>query len=100
MATKAKRKTKTISDYRIVILQRGWVVVGKFTQTGEDCTLEKAAVIRTWGTSKGLTELAMGPLAGKTILDKTPYPIRFHELTVVATLDVNGAAWASALSQA
>lgn len=92
-----KRKSITDGKPRIVILQRGWVVVGKYYQDGDDCRLENGAVIRIWGTTKGITELVNGPIANKTILDKSEYPIRFHELTIVAMLDVNEAAWAEHL---
>jgi hypothetical protein len=83
-------KTK---DIKIVILQRGWVMVGEFCKVGSDCSLTNAAVIRYWGTSKGLGEIAEnGPIPKKTILDKCP-TIRFHELTIVATIDCVGEKW-------
>ncbi len=81
---------------KIVILQRGWVAVGKYFQTGQDCRLENAAIIRVWGTTKGLPEIALGGPTSKTILDKSP-TIRFHELTAVATLDCEESKWQSAL---
>lgn len=78
---------------KIVVLQRGWVAVGRFSQSGQDCVLEKAAIIRDWGTTKGLPELVNGPISGKTVLDKTPLPLRFHELTVVLMLDASEDKW-------
>lgn len=78
---------------RIVVLQRGWVVVGKYSQVGHDCTLTGASVIRVWGTKNGLPELVSGPIDGKTVLDKSPTPIRFHELTVVLSMDCVEDAW-------
>lgn len=86
---------KCIKDggIKIVVLQRGWVVVGRYSQSGHDCQLDDAAVIRIWGTTEGLTELVNGPVANKTKLDKTSKPIRFHELTVVMTLDVDEDKW-------
>ncbi len=69
----------------IVILQRGWVVVGRFSQAGSECTISNGFVIRLWGTSKGLGELASdGPLSG-TKLDPIP-ETKFHELTIVARM--------------
>ena len=86
---------KSVKDggYRIVVLQRGWVVVGKFSQNGQDCQLDNAAIIRIWGTSKGLPEIVNGPISGKTVLDKSPQPIRFHELTIVLSLDASEEGW-------
>ena len=77
---------KTNGDIRIVILQRGWVVVGKFSQDGTNCSLSNASVIRNWGSEKGLGQIAENGPATKTILDKSPL-IRFHELSVVAMID-------------
>lgn len=82
---------------KIVVLQRGWVAVGRYSQEGSNCKLEDAAIIRIWGTSKGLTELVNGPISGKTVLDKSSKPIRFHELTVVLTLDCEESEWKKVL---
>ncbi len=80
------------SEIRIVILQRGWVMVGRFTQEGSNCRLDPAAILRRWGTTKGLGEIAAGGPTPKTILDKCP-PVSFHELTVIATIDCAAAKW-------
>ena len=90
---------KQIKDggIKIVVLQRGWVAVGRYSQDGNDCMLTDAAIIRNWGTSTGLPELIKGPVEGKTVLDKASQPIRFHELTVVLTLDCEDSAWKKAL---
>lgn len=76
------------AETRIVILQRGWVMVGRWHQGGDNVTLTDASVIRRWGTSKGLGELVNGPLSGTT-LDPAG-TVRFHVLTVVAALDAPG----------
>lgn len=78
-------------DVRIVILQRGWVFVGVFSQDGPKCSLDNGFNIRLWGTSKGLGELVNGPLEN-TKLDPIPHT-EFHELTIVASLKVNASKW-------
>jgi hypothetical protein len=78
-------------DIRIVILQRGWVAVGRFSQDSSDCELEQASIIRKWGTEKGLGQLIAGPLSN-TVLDPCG-TIRFHELAIVATLDCEASKW-------
>ena len=83
-------------DVRIVILQRGWVTVGRFSKDGQDCMLENASVIRIWGTSKGIGELITGPISGKTVLDPCG-TVRFNELAIVATLDCEVSKWAQHL---
>lgn len=86
MKSKGSNKTEDLGR-QIVILQRGWVMVGLMKKTGYQCTLDDAAVIRKWGTTSGLPELAdNGPLSG-TVLEKTKQTIRFHYMTVIATLE-------------
>lgn len=77
---------------KIVILQRGWVMVGNFSQEGPNCKLENAAVIRRWGTTRGIGEIAENGPTKDTILDPVP-TVHFHELTVVAIIDCNKANW-------
>ena len=77
---------------KIVILQRGWVMVGYYSQEGQNCQLDRAAVVRKWGTTKGLPEIAANGPTKDTVLDKSP-TIRFHELTVIATIDCEESKW-------
>ena len=83
-------------DIKIVILQRGWVMIGRWERTGNDCKLHNASVIRKWGTSKGLPELCMGKL-NDTVLDKCFGVVEFDYLTVIATLAVKEDAWKNSL---
>ena len=79
---------------KIVILQRGWVMVGRFERNGSDCKLHNASVIRVWGTTKGLGEIAAnGPIHGKTVLDKTYGVVEFDSLTIVAAVSVEESKW-------
>ena len=80
------------SEWRIVIAQRGWVFVGRFEQDGDNVTLYQASVIRTWGTTKGLGELALTGKTSKTVLDPVG-TVRMHALGVVATLDTTHTSW-------
>lgn len=85
---KPNKIKKEINDggIRICVLQRGWVVVGRFSQLESECRLTDASVIRTWGTTRGLGEIALnGPIKNKTILDHCPDVI-FHELVGVFQL--------------
>ena len=80
------------SNVKIVILQRGWVFVGRFSQEGSTCKLTDAYNIRTWGTTKGLGELASDGPTTNTKLDKVN-DVTFHELTTVAMLDCEDSVW-------
>ncbi len=79
------------SPVRIVILQRGWVMIGRWSRNGDMCSLDGASVIRTWGTTKGIGELRSGPTPA-TKLDPCGH-VEFHILTTVAVIDCESAAW-------
>lgn len=81
-----------LSGKKILILQRGWVVVGDVSQCGALIKCENARVIRTWGTKKGVGELAEnGPLPN-TKLDPCG-TITVHELAIVFSVDCKEAKW-------
>jgi hypothetical protein len=82
---------------KIVILQRGWVMVGYYSSDGKNCQLEKASVIRNWGTTKGLGEIAKAGPNQNTKLDPTNGLVEFHRLTEVATISCEVSAWESKL---
>ncbi len=84
------------NDIRICILERGWVVIGHYERSGDTCTVRNGAVIRVWGTTKGLPELVNGP-TGKTVLDKCAAPIEFSVGAQIATLACNAEKWAGKL---
>lgn len=79
-------------DIKIVVLQRGWVYVGRFSRNGNDCMLTNASCIRRWGTTKGLQELVNG-VTSDTVLDKCEGVVEFDWLTVVHTITVNPEKW-------
>ena|GEM_PF-1624346 len=70
----------------IAVLQRGHVAVGIYWQDDQIGYLKNAAIIRRWGTTDGLGELAMkGPLP-ETKLDKCP-DISFHIREVIMLMN-------------
>ena len=91
-------KPKSVdSPIKIVILQRGWILVGKFERKGSDCKLHNASVIRSWGTTKGLGEIAGNGPTASTKLDKCVGLVEFDYLTVVATISCEEKVWQSVL---
>ena len=94
---KSSIKDDIKSDIKIVILQRGWIVVGRFERNGSDCKMSNASIIRTWGTTKGLGEIALGGPTGSTKLDKCHGVVQFDYLTVVATIGCKEDKWVSEL---
>lgn len=82
---------------KIVILQRGWVAVGRLSYRKVNGILEgiltKAKIIRLWGTTKGIGELAInGPIKDKTILDECG-TLRFNVGCEVGMLDCENEKW-------
>lgn len=89
---KTSQSQNFTGSIKIVVLQRGWVYIGKFERTGNDCKLYNAFCIRTWGTTKGLAELVNG-VTSLTKLDKCDGIVEFDWLTVVHTITVNEESW-------
>lgn len=86
-------KKEYSGDVKIVILQRGWVMVGYFKRGDQVCSLTEASVLRQWGTSKGLGEIAENGPTSSTKLDPTNGLVEFHPLTIVATISCNQEKW-------
>lgn len=85
------------SDIKIVILQRGWCMVGRLERKENECKLYDASVIRSWGTTRGLGEIAEGGPTTSTKLDKCNGLVEFDYLTVVASISCNKDKWEGAL---
>ena len=87
------KSTQYTGDIKIVILQRGWVYIGRFERDVNGlCKLHNSSCIRTWGTTKGLPELVNGATSS-TKLDKCEGIVEFDWLTVVHTITVNQEKW-------
>jgi hypothetical protein len=71
---------------QIVIAQRGWVFIGDVTRTADEVIIQQAAVVRRWGTTKGLGQLALTGPTNETQLDPCP-TVRIHPLAIIATMD-------------
>lgn len=91
-AAAAARPESTETGIRIVVLQRGWVVIGRYTRRGQNCTLTNGFVIRRWGTTNGLGQLAMSGPTNNTTLEPTP-DMRFHQLTEVMNISCEEGEW-------
>jgi len=88
-----KPSSDIIGDLKIVVLQRGWVLIGRFKRGGDRCTLSNASVIRRWGTTKGLGELADEGPKQDTLLDKCHGLVEFNELTMVLSISAREEKW-------
>lgn len=79
-------------ELRIVILQRGWVFIGKYYKEGTQCELHNPYCIRQWGTTNGLGQLALEGPTDSTKLEPSP-TVKFHELTEVASMVCEAKKW-------
>jgi hypothetical protein len=77
---------------QIVVLQRGWIVIGDVEKSETEVKINNCSVIRVWGTSKGLGEIASNGPTSNTKLDSCP-PIIVHPLSVVLYMNVNEGKW-------
>ena len=77
---------------KICVLNRGWILVGHLEKDGDEFILVNGSVIRRWGTTTGLGELAIkGPLP-ETILDKSPL-IKFNKSQLIFTISCDETKW-------
>ena len=86
-----------MDNIKIVILQRGWVYIGRFNQEGDTCTLTNAYNIRRWGTTGGLGQLALEGKQESTQLDKAG-KVTFHILTSIAIINCDQTKWEQELT--
>lgn len=83
------------SDWKIVVLHRGHVLVGRVRRDGEMVHIDDASVIRIWGTTRGLGEIAKNGPTSKTILDPCHGTASAHILAVVLMIDCEAGKWTS-----
>lgn len=72
-------------------------MVGRFERKESECKLFDASVIRNWGATKGLGEIAENGPTASTKLDKCNGLVEFDYLTVVASISCNEENWEKVL---
>ncbi len=77
---------------KIVVVDRGWVFVGRVTTLeGDQVLIEQAQCIRRWGTTRGIGELRRGPT------QSTKYDpagtVTVPGRAVICMFEVEGDAW-------
>lgn len=77
---------------RIVVLDQRFVSVGVYTQGPDWCSLDHAHVIRRWGTTGGLGQIAEHGPTANTVLDKSPRQ-SFPTSRIIKTIECNADNW-------
>ena len=78
-------------EIKIVVLDRGFVYVGRVKIDGDFVVISAAKNIRSWGTSKGLGELVNGPLTN-TRLDNVG-TVRAPVRALIHLIEVEQSKW-------
>jgi len=60
---------KAQAQEKIVVITSGWVVQGMVIELPDRIRIEDASVIRVWGTSSGLGQIAISGPTSETIYD-------------------------------
>lgn len=80
-------------DIRIIILPRGWNLVGEYSCVNGICVIRNASVIRRWGTTKGLGELAKNGKLKDTVLDECNGDVEVLQINIIATIKCEHSKW-------
>jgi hypothetical protein len=89
---KSSIKNSKPTTKQIAVLDRGWIVVGDISKSGDYLNIDNASVIRRWGTKLGLGQLAEEGPKPETTLDSCP-SCQVHKLSVVMLMNVNEEKW-------
>ena len=84
-------KKCVLQGLAIVVLDRGFVYIGRVTVDADWCVIESAKNIRVWGTTNGLGELVNGPTKN-TKLDQVG-TVRAPMRAVISIIDVEVSKW-------
>lgn len=88
------RKQQPCGDIKIMILQRGFVFVGRVEHDGDNVIISNSQNIRRWGTTAGLGQLAMSGPTADTKMDPSG-TVSCHKLGVVAEIDCTFSGWSA-----
>lgn len=81
-----------MTQWQIIIAERGWIYVGKITREGDQVVIREARNVRRWGTTGGLGELALKGALRDTVLDYYGV-VRIHVLAVCGAIECNDKIW-------
>ncbi len=86
LSTEINGEFKEIDMKKIIICINGWIVIGETTTTEKTIVVDNAFVIRRWGTTKGIGEIALSGITKSTVLDPLPRA-EIERAAVIMVLD-------------
>ncbi len=78
----------------LVVADRGHVWVGVTRTEGDWVLIDGARIVRRWGTTKGLNQLATSGPTGTTQLD-APADVKLNRRALIALVPCEAAKWAA-----
>ena len=75
-----------MSNKKIVVINSGWIGIGEVSEANGKTRIEDASVVRRWGTTNGIGELALNGPTKDTILDYAGV-IEVYNHAVIMTID-------------
>lgn len=79
-----------MSEFRIAVIDKGFVYVGEIVRTSEGWLLSGAKNLRVWGTTKGLGELALHGPTKSTVQDEVGEVfVPTHSMVHIISTDAN-----------
>ena len=78
---------------RIVVLTYGWVLVGEYEAGDQEVIIRNASVIRRWGTTAGLGQLAADGPQPETVLDSCGGTVRAPVSALIMTIECEAQSW-------
>lgn len=79
----------------IYVMERGFVLVGRPTESRDALfiVLKDCGVVRRWGTTKGLGELATKGPQRETVIDREPDGVRIRATAIYREIPCADSAW-------
>ncbi len=82
-----------MSKVKILVLDRGWVVIGECWENENDILLKNGSTIQRWGTTDGLGELAKLGKRPETVLKPFNNDVLLNKKYIMMKIDCNQDVW-------
>lgn len=84
-------------DIRLVVLQRGLILIGHYSRQGMNCFLKKSVLVKKWDFTSELGKLADGHVSG-VVFEKVG-DVEFHRLNEIMAINLKACVWDNKLEE-